>query len=323
MAKILVTAPLHEDAMKVLRNSREAEEVVVLREPPASEGELVGRVADVDAIIAVKSVVPLTENVIMSAPKLKVIARSGIGYDNVDVRAATARGVWVTIAPAEEVTESVADHALALLLCLVRKVCRADGFIKSGRWVSNSPELTSAFTAPNLYGRTIGIVGLGRIGSRVARRAIGFGMKVIYYDIVRKYDLEERYGAELTPLERLLKESDFIVIAVPLTDQTRNMIGERELRLMKRTAFIINIARGPIINHNALVKALEERIIAGAALDVFYKEPLPPDDPLLRLDNVVLTPHIAANTYEGRKAQQIVAVEEALRVLRGKNHCIQ
>lgn len=147
-----------------------------------------------------------------------------------------------------------------------------------------------------------------RIGSRVARRAIGFGMKVIYYNIARKYDLEEKYGVELRPLEHLLKESDFIVIAAPLTDQTRNMIGDRELRLMKRTAFIVNIARGPVVNHNALVKALEERAIAGAALDVFYKEPIPPDDPLLRLDNVVLTPHIAANTYEGRKAQQIVAV---------------
>lgn len=306
---VVVTAPIHGDGLDVLR--READ-VYVFDEPPTEE-ELIESVRDTDAILVTLNVEKISRKVIESAPKLKVIARHGVGYDNVDVEAATERGIWVTITPV--LHETVADMAFAHILCLARNVCRATHYIKSRLWRIRDPFL---FRGMDVWGKVIGIIGLGRIGSAIARRAKGFSMKILYYDIVRKPMLEEELKAEYRSLKDLLRESDFIVISCPLTEHTHGMIGEEELKLMKPTAILINIARGPIVDHDALVKALREGWIAGAGLDVFWQEPLPTDDPLLDFDTLTLTPHIASNTSECRRRMALTAVEEILRVLHGE-----
>jgi len=278
---------------------------------------LIEVVKDADGLLVTLNVEPVTRRVIEAAPKLKVIARHGVGYDNVDVKAATERGIVVTIAPVN--IETVADMTFALLLCLARKICQADWYVKSKKWTVRDPFL---FMGVDVWGKTLGIIGSGRIGRAVARRAKAFGMRVIYYDIYRNEVAEKELGVEYRPLEELLRESDFVTIHVPLTKETHHMIGEKELKMMKPTAILINTARGPVIDTNALVKALKEGWIAGAALDVFEQEPLPLDHPLLELDNVILTPHIASNTIDCRIRLAVTAAEEILRVLHGENRNI-
>ncbi|MCS7113584.1 MAG: D-glycerate dehydrogenase [Candidatus Bathyarchaeota archaeon] len=306
---VVVTAPIHREALDLLRNEAD---VYVFEEPPV-EDELIESVRDADAILVTLNVERVSRRVIESASKLRVIARHGVGYDNVDVDAATERGVWVTITPV--LHETVADMAFAHILCLARNVCRASQHVKSRLWRIRDPFL---FVGMDVWGKVIGIIGLGRIGSAIAKRSKGFSMKILYYDIVRKPQLEIEFEAEYRPLNDLLRESDFVVISCPLTEYTRGMIGEDELKLMKPTAILVNIARGPIVDHDALVKALREGWIAGAGLDVFWQEPLPLEDPLLDLDNVILTPHIASNTSECRRRMALTAVEDILRVLHGE-----
>jgi D-3-phosphoglycerate dehydrogenase len=307
--KVVVTAPINEDGIKLLE--KEAE-VFIFPKPPTEE-ELKKAVVDADALLVTMNVENVNRDVIYSAPKLKIIARHGVGYDNVDVKAASERGIWVTTAPV--LNETVADQAFALLLTLAKRTCEANNFMKSKKWIVRDPFI---FQGVDVWGKTIGIIGLGRIGYAIAERAKGFKMKILYTDIIRKKELEEKLGIEYKTLEELLKESDFIIISCSLTEQTRGLIGEKELKMMKKTAYLINIARGPIVDHKALVKALKEKWIAGAGLDVFYKEPLPLDDPILELDNVILTPHIASNTVENRKRLAVTAAQEILRVLHGE-----
>jgi len=306
---VVVTAPIYSEAIDMLK---EEADVYVFDKPPV-EDELIGSVKDADAILVTLNIEKVSRRVIESASRLKVIARHGVGYDNVDVEAATERGVWVTITPV--LHETVADMAFAHILCLARNVCKASQYVKSRMWKVRDPFI---FAGMDVWGKVIGIIGLGRIGSAIARRAKGFSMKILYYDIVRKFSLEEELNVEYRSLKDLLRESDFVVVSCPLTEYTRGMIGEEELKLMKPTAFLINIARGPIVDHNALVKALRDGWIAGAGLDVFSQEPIPLDDPLLDLDNIVLTPHIASNTLECRRRMAVTAVEEILRVLHGE-----
>jgi D-3-phosphoglycerate dehydrogenase len=307
--KVVVTAPIHEDGLRLLERETE---VFMFPKPPGEE-ELKKAIADADALLVTMNVENINRDIIYSAPKLKIIARHGVGYDNVDVKAASERGIWVTTAPV--LNETVADQAFALLLTLAKKTCEANNFVKSKRWTVRDPFI---FQGVDVWGKTLGIIGLGRIGSTIAERAKGFKMRILYTDVIRKSDLEEKMGVEYKPLQDLLKEADFVIISCSLTEQTRGLIGERELKIMKKTAYLINVARGPIVDHKALVKALRERWIAGAGLDVFYKEPLPLDDPILELDNVILTPHIASNTVENRKRLAVTAAQEILRVLHGE-----
>ncbi|MBS7642226.1 D-glycerate dehydrogenase [Candidatus Bathyarchaeota archaeon] len=306
---VVITAPIHSEALELLKKYTD---VYVFDKPP-TEDELIESVRDADAILVTLNVERVSRRVIESASRLRVIARHGVGYDNVDVDAATERGVWVTITPV--LHETVADMAFAHILCLARNICRSSQYVKSRLWRIRDPFL---FVGMDVWGKVIGIIGLGRIGSAIAKRARGFSMKILYYDIVRKPQLEAEFGVEYRSLEDLLRESDFIVVSCPLTEYTRGMIGEEELKLMKPTAILVNIARGPIVDHDSLVKALKEGWIAGAGLDVFWEEPLPLDDPLLDLDNVILTPHIASNTSECRRRMALTAVEDILRVLHGE-----
>ncbi len=307
--KTVVTAPMREEGLRLLE---EESDVVVLPKLP-SEQELKEFVRDADALLVTLNVEKVTKDVIDSAQRLKVIARHGVGYDNVDVEAATAKHIWVTTAPV--LNETVADQAFALILSLARRICESSYHVKSKRWVKRDPML---FVGTDVWGKTIGIIGLGRIGFCIAERAKGFKMNLTYYDIVRKRDLEQTNGIQFKPIDELLRESDFIVVSCSLTDKTRGLLRENEFKNMKNTTYLINVARGPIIDHKALVKALKEKWIAGAGLDVFYQEPLPLDDPILVLDNVVLTPHLASNTIECRKRMAITAAEEIIRVLHGQ-----
>jgi D-3-phosphoglycerate dehydrogenase len=312
--RVLITAPIHSDGIKILESFAN---VVIASKQLKTENELVNVVGDFDAVISM-GFEPFTKNVLEKASKLLVVARHGVGYDNIDIDFATRLGIWVTTTPVEELFDAVADHAMTLLLCLARRICHADRFVRSGEWFIN-PFENRAFVGVGLKGKVLGVIGLGRIGSRIAERAKGFGIKAIYYDIERKVHLEKKLDIEYSSLDELLRNSDFIVVAVPLTEKTKGLIGKKEISIMKPNAMIINISRGGVIDHNAVVEALKSRRIAGAALDVFYKEPLPPDDEITKLQNTILTPHIAWLTEECRKSMAVTVAEEVSRVLKGED----
>ncbi len=249
-----------------------------------------------------------------AAPRVRVVSNYAVGYDNIDVAAATSRGVVVTNTPGV-LTETVADFAITLLLAVARRVVESDRYTREGRWKSWEPLL---FLGQDLYGATLGLVGLGRIGTAVAKRAHGFDMRILYHDVVRREDLEHDLGLEFTSLEDLLRRSDFISVHTPLTPQTRHLISTDQFRLMKRTAVLVNTARGPIVDPDALYRALADRQIWGAGLDVFEVEPVPADHPLLRLDNIIVAPHIASASVETRTKMALMAVDNLLAALGGQ-----
>lgn len=247
-------------------------------------------------------------------PQLKIIANYAVGFDNIDVKAAKERGIMVTNTPGV-LTEAVTEHTIALLLSVVRRVVEADQFTRDGKYEGLAPML---FLGSEIAGKTLGIVGLGRIGGEVAKRMHdGFGLKIIYYDEFRNQELENRFGIQYVTLTQLLKTSDFISVHVPLLPSTRHLFGEKEFHLMKNTAYLINTSRGPVLDEKALVRALKKKIIQGAALDVFEFEPkLAPG--LAKLDNVVLTPHIASATIEARGKMGELAARSIIDALSGK-----
>ncbi|HDD69099.1 MAG TPA: D-glycerate dehydrogenase [Candidatus Korarchaeota archaeon] len=283
-------------------------------EAPPPKDVIIERVKDVDALVSLLTD-PIDAEVMDAAPRLKIISQYAVGYDNIDVKAATERGIYVTNTPGV-LTETVADFTMALMMAVSRRVVEADKYIRSGKWKVGWHPLY--FLGADLYGATLGIVGLGRIGSAVARRAKGFNMRILYYDVVRREDLEKELGLKYVDLDTLLKESDFVTLHVPLLPETKDMIGERELKLMKPTAYLINTSRGKVVDEKALIRALKEGWIAGAALDVFYQEPTPPDNPLLELDNVVVTPHIASASLETRSRMAEIVAENLIAFKEGK-----
>jgi len=246
-----------------------------------------------------------------AAPRVRVVSNYAVGFDNVDVDAATVRGVVVTNTPGV-LTETVADFAMTLLLAVARRVVEADRYTREGRWKSWEPML---FLGQDLHGATLGLVGLGRIGAAVARRAHGFNMPMLYHDVVRREDLERDLGLEHTSLDDLLRRADFISVHTPLTPQTRHLISTDQFRLMKSTAVLVNTARGPIVDPDALYRALADRQIWGAGLDVFEAEPVPADHPLLGLDNIIVVPHIASASVETRTRMALMAADNLLAVL--------
>ncbi|MCS7241528.1 MAG: glyoxylate reductase [Candidatus Caldatribacterium sp.] len=249
-----------------------------------------------------------------AGPNLKVIANYAVGYNNIDVEEATRRGIMVTNTPGV-LTETTADLAWALLMSVARRIVEADRFVREGKFRGWEPML---FLGTDVYGATLGIIGFGRIGQAMARRARGFNMRIVYYDIVRApAHVERELHAEFRQLPELLQEADFVSIHVPLTKDTYHLIGERELRMMKRGAYLINTARGPVVDEKALVRALQEGWIQGAALDVFENEP-EVEPGLLKLDNVVLAPHIGSASYATRTRMAVIAAENLVQALRGE-----
>ena len=262
--------------------------------------ELAGALADVDAVI-VRSSTRITRESLLETQRLKVIGRAGVGVDNIDVGAATERGIAVLNAPSGN-TISAAELTITLLLAVLRRVPAADASMKRGEWDRTS------FAGSELHGKTLGLVGAGRIGGEVARRARAFGMRVIVYDPFLSEERARALEVELVSLDDVLARADVLSLHTPLTEKTAGLIGDAQLARMKKTAVLVNAARGGVVDEGALHRALSEDRIAGAALDVFEQEPLPGDHPLRALPNVVLTPHLGASTHE---AQQNVAVEIA------------
>jgi len=250
-----------------------------------------------------------------AAPKLRVISNMAVGYDNIDIPEATRRGILVGNTPGV-LTETTADFTFALLLAAARRVVEADVFTRTGQWKTWGPMV---MLGQDIHHATLGIVGLGRIGAEVAKRAKGFGMKVLYYDQQRWREEERQLDVEYVPeLSALLSRSDFISLHLPLSPQTYHLIGSAEFALMKPTAILVNTSRGPVVDQKALYEALKSRQISAAAIDVTEVEPIPPDDPLLTLDNLVITPHIASASVTTRTKMATMAAENLIAGLNGQ-----
>jgi glyoxylate reductase len=262
---------------------------------------------------------PIDADLINSAPRLKVISQMAVGFDNIDVAAATARGIPVGHTPGV-LTETTADFAFVLLMAAARRLPEGERYVKAGRWRTWGPTLLMGH---DVHGATLGILGLGRIGRAVARRAQGFGMRVIFHDDHAEDSVAEATGAVRLPLDEVLAQADFLSLHVPLTEDTYHLIDADALRQMKPRAVLINTARGPVVDTMALVDALREGEIAAAALDVTDPEPIPPDHPLLALENCLVVPHIASSSIAARTRMAVMAAENLLAGLRGERlpHC--
>lgn len=256
----------------------------------------------------------IDKEVIDANPHLKVISNYAVGYDNIDVEYATRKGIPVCHTPCREATDAVAEHTLALLFGLAKRLYESNAYIREGKWQSWAPSL---LLGTLLRGKTLGLIGLGRIGGGVAERAQCLGMKVIYHDVIRNREMEKKSGLKFVSMKTVLKNSDFISLHVPLLPSTYHLIGARELKTMKKTACLINTARGPVVDEKALIEALERKQIAGAGLDVYEQEPRI-NPRLAKLGNVLLTPHTASSTREVREQMTKDAVENILTVLQGK-----
>ncbi len=280
-------------------------------DPPPRE-VLLEKAKDADGILSMLSD-RIDEEFLSLCPKIRVVSNYAVGYDNIDVAAATRRGICVTNTP-DVLTSATADVAFTLLLATARRFLEANAFLRSGEWTTWHPNL---LLGRDVEGATLGIVGLGKIGQAVARRALGFGMRILYAGTKANPELEKRYRFERRSLDELLAESDFVTLHCPLTKETRHLIGERELRMMKPTAILINTSRGPVVDQAALVRALEEKWIWGAGLDVFEVEPVPPDDPVLRAPGLTTLPHIGSATIHAREGMARKAAENLVAALRG------
>jgi len=310
--KVLVTSRIPDEGMRLLEEHCDVK--VFDYEGVFPRDMLLREVKGVDAIVCLLADKIDGEVMDAAGPKLKVVANYAVGFDNIDVDAATKRGVMVTNTPGV-LTDTTADLAWALILATARRVVEGDKFLRQGKFKGWKPML---LLGTDVHHATLGIIGFGNIGRAVARRAIGFDMKVIYYSAHRApRELERQLNAEYRLLDDLLKEADFISIHVPLTRETRHLIGERELKMMKHEAYLINTARGPIVDEKALAKALKEGWIRGAGLDVFEREPeVEPD--LLELDNVILLPHLGSASYATRAKMATMAAENVLKALKGE-----
>ncbi len=303
--KVLVADPISEEAIDLMR--KEGLEVDVKTD--IGHDELVKIIPEYDALI-VRSRTKVTKDVIEAGKKLKIIGRAGVGVDNIDLKTATERGIVVVNAPGGN-TISAAELTLGLLFAVARKIPQADKSVKEGKWERKK------FMGVELRGKTIGIIGLGRIGYEVAKRVRALEMNILAYDPYVSEERAKSVGAKLVSLEELLRNSDFITIHVPKTKETENLISEREFEMMKDGVYIINAARGGIVNEKALYEAIIKGKVAGAALDVYEKEPPDPNNPLLKLDNVVTTPHIGASTKEAQLSVGMIIAEEIINFAKG------
>ena len=310
--KVYVTRELPERGLKIIKEHFDSEVWPEYAPPPKEV--IRKKVRDVDALASLLSD-KIDAEVFDVAPRLKIVAQMAVGFDNIDVKEATRRGICVTNTPGV-LTETTADFAWTLLMAVARRVVEADKYVHNGKWkVGWHPSMLSG---RDVYGATIGVVGAGRIGSAVARRARGFDMKIIYYDVVARPELERELGAKRVDLETLLSESDFVSVHVPLIKATHHLINAEKLKLMKKTAYLINNSRGPVVDEKALYKALTEGWIAGAALDVFEQEPTPVDNPLLTLANVVVAPHISSSSHETRSRMAEMVAENLIAFFEGR-----
>ncbi len=308
MARVYVTRQIPQAGLDLLAREHEVE--VWPGEIPPDREELLRGVASADALLCLLTD-KVDSEVLEAAPSLRVVANHAVGYENVDVQSATRLGIVVTNTP-DVLTETTADFAWALMLAAARRIPEGIEYVRQGRWRTWGPEL---LLGPDVSGATLGLVGLGRIGSAVARRARGFEMRVLYHT-PRPHP--EETEAEWMELDTLIAESDFLSVHTPLTPETRGLLNARRLSLMKPTAVLVNTARGPVVDTQALEDALREGRLFAAALDVTDPEPLPADHPLVSLPNCIVVPHIASASYATRARMARMAAENVLAVLSGR-----
>lgn len=310
--KIFVTRQVPGDSLEKLKASGHDVVISDVGRPLTPE-ELLEKSKGVDALLSL-----LTDKVdgdVMDAigPQLKIVSNYAVGFDNVDIRGASDRGIIVTNTPSDEVNEAVAEHTWALILALTRRIVEADEATRNGAYRGWEPDI---FLGHSLIGKTLGIVGMGRIGTMVARRAQGYKMNIIYNKHTRDMECEEKMGVKYCELDTLLAESDIVTLHVPLTEETRHLISKEALAKMKRRSFLINTARGQVVEENALVQALRHGDLTGAGLDVFDNEPnISPE--LISMPNVIATPHIASATWEARNKMGEQAVAAILDTFAG------
>ncbi len=309
--KVLVTRAIQEKPLQLLQ--AHAEVTINPENTAMKPEEIMAHLPGKVGLLAMGGD-PITEQVLSAGRELKIVANNAVGFNNIDLAAATRLKIAVTNTP-DVLTDTTADLTLALILAVARRIVEADRYVRAGKWIGWTPEL---MLGQDVYGKTLGIIGLGRIGAAVAKRAQGFAMKIIYTDIRRLPPaVEAQHNLYFLPLRALLPEADFVTLHVPLTPETRHLIGAEELRLMKKGAFLINASRGPVVDEQALVEALQLGIIAGAGLDVFEEEPKVHPQ-LIQMENVVLLPHIGSATRATREKMSLVAVNNILAVLRGE-----
>jgi D-3-phosphoglycerate dehydrogenase len=302
--KVLVADPIAPEGIEILKKSADVDVKTGLKPE-----ELISIIGEYEGLM-VRSETKVTAKVIEAGKKLQVIARAGVGIDNIDVEAATQRGIVVVNAPTAN-TMAAAEHSIALMLALARHIPQAHESLRGGAWKRQN------YVGVEVRNKTLGIVGLGNVGSEVARRVQGFQMRVLGYDPYVSPEYARNLRVELVPLDQIIREADFITLHLPLTPQSKNMIGAKELSQMKPTVRIINCARGGLIDEQALDQALREGKIAGAALDVFAQEP-PKDSPLLKNERVIVTPHLGASTQEAQANVAIDAAQQIISVLNGQ-----
>lgn len=304
--RVVMTRRIMQPAMDLL--SRQCELRVWEQDAPIDTATLKDWVHDCDGLICVGE--RIDQAVLDAAPQLKVVSQPAVGYDNIDIEACSRRKIPVGYTPGV-LTDATADLAMTHILTAARRFCEGWDFVRSGKWKYNIPTI---MLGTDLKGKTLGIVGFGQIGQAVARRAQAFGMNIMYFDTESK----NIPGCEFTELNQLLAASDFVSLHVSLTPQTRHLFSTEQFALMKPTAILINMARGPIVDSEALIEALKTKTIAFASLDVFDPEPIPADHPILALDNVVITSHMGSSTIETRTAMSMIAAENLLNGLVGK-----
>ena len=282
-------------------------------ELPPPRDVLLNNVAEVEGLLSL-----LTDKIdaelMDKAPKLKVVSNCAVGFDNIDVKAATERGILVGNTPGV-LTDTTADFAFALMLAAARRVAEGDRLVRAGKWKTWGPMI---LLGPDVHDATLGIVGLGRIGLAIARRARGFQMKLLYSDVVRNKQAEDEFGIRFVDMDTLLAQSDFITLHTNLTPETHHLIGAKQFEKMKKTAILVNTSRGPIVDNMALYEALKSGKIAYAALDVTEPEPLPANHPLLTLENVIVAPHIASASVATRTKMGVMAADNLIAGLKGE-----
>jgi len=309
--RVYVTRLLPQEAMDRVNSFCDAKTWDGPLPPPRDV--LIENVANIEGLLSL-----LTDKIdaelMDKAPKLKVISNYAVGFDNIDIPAATKRGIIVGNTPGV-LTETTADLAFTLIMAAARRIVEGDKEVRAGKWKTWGPMI---LLGQDVHGATLGIVGLGRIGAAVARRAKGFGMKIMYYDVIRQEKAEKELGIQYTDLNKLLSQSDFITIHTNLTKETHHLIGAKQFEIMKRTGILVNTSRGPIVDNMALYEALRDKKIAYAALDVTEPEPLPANHPLLTLDNVIVVPHIASASVASRTKMGLMAADNLIAGLKGE-----
>ena len=315
--RAFVTRQIFPEALELIAQSTKLE--VWPNESPPTQAQLAEKLANADGVLT-NIMDRVDASLLDRAPRLKVISQLAVGLDNIDVAEASRRRILVGYTPGV-LAKATADAGFALLMAAARRISESDRWVRAGNWKLAFHPMH--WLGVDVHGATLGIVGLGQIGLEMAKRGLGFDMRVIYYSRTRKPELERQYGLEYADLFALLRSADFVSLHLPLTPETRRYISERELRLMKPTAVLINLARGPVVDSRALYKALKEKWIRAAALDVTDPEPIPQDDPLLTLDNLVVTPHIGSASLASRREMCLVAARNLVGGLKGQRleHC--